>query len=64
MCTNQMNLQGREFLTKSTGVMAALMASGDKLWHLADVFMKQFRYEHLLHPADVKRVSFGADRVR
>ncbi|KAL5255989.1 hypothetical protein ACHWQZ_G011263 [Mnemiopsis leidyi] len=49
------NVQGREFLTKSTGVMAALMASGDKLWHLADVFMKQFRYEHLLHPADVKR---------
>ncbi|XP_063674416.1 polyunsaturated fatty acid 5-lipoxygenase-like isoform X2 [Bolinopsis microptera] len=49
------NVQGREFLTKSTGVMAALMASGDKLWSLADVFMKQFRYEHLLHPEDVKR---------
>lgn len=44
-------------MTKSTGVMAALMASGDKLWHLADVFMKQFRYEHLLPPEDIKLVS-------
>ena len=55
--TNLTLLQGREFLTKSTGVMAILMASGDKLWSLADVYMKQFRYEHLLHPEDIKNVS-------
>lgn len=48
-------LQGRQFLTKSTGVMAALMAAGDKLWGLADVYMKQFRYDQLNLPEDIKQ---------
>eukprot|EP00116_Pleurobrachia_bachei_P005274 sb/3465536/ len=49
------NVQGRQFLTKAAGVMSALMSAGDKLWHLADVFMKQFRIDQLIFPEDIKK---------